>query len=315
MKTLLIILSIILITFDANANLNQYFNSQIAHDVCKEAAMQQGGRSYRFLRAIYHENDEVIYFFKKSNTYLLKLVNIQNNMVRKLSFDEAIYDIILAQNSLFILTKYRIDEYELSTLDFKNQFKIYNGNTSKYIRPYQFTLKDNLFYIAYGELGVKVYDRQTNSIINTIKPIVPNSNGHRSLVSGVQFVGNDLVMSLDNVTLGPGPNERAFEGLVLKNLVTDKEKHLKINQNMEAYHLPYLFKDKDKIYVNNLELYFTQTISNLWRRRGALKPERRHYYFGPGFLLGRALIKNDVLYGCFRQRDNFHQIKSGAHSL
>lgn len=315
MKILLILISLFIITLDAHAGLSAFFQTQKANEMCEAAAMQQGGRSYRFLRAIYEVGNEVAYLYKKRNVFQIKLINKINHSQRELSFDQAVYDIQSNANSLFVLNKYSVIEYDINSLSFLNQYTIHQGMTSKYIRPYQFVMNNNLFYVAYGELGVKIFDTQSNTVIDTYKPNVANINGHRSLISGVQVMGDDLIIALDNVTLGPGSSERAFEGLAIKNLKTNKEKILKINQRMEAYHLPYLFKDSGKLYVNNLELYFTQTTRNLWRRRGALKPERRHYRFDPGYLVGRALIKDNQLYGCFRLRDDFHTLVSGAHSL
>lgn len=311
-----IALSILLLfSFQAKADLNSYFDSPKAQNICQDSIIVQGSRSFVKLKAIYEISDEVGYLIKERNYFQLKLVNTKNSTERNLNIDQPVRDVLYENNFIYLLTDGEVYQYDLKSLDLINHYIIHYGASARYTRAYQLAKKDERFYIAYGELGVKVFDIQSLELIDLYKPILPNTGGHRSLISGVQVIGNDLVMGLDNTTLGPGSGDRAFEGLALKNLSNGKEKNLKINQRMEAYHLPYIFYDAGTIYVNNLQLYFAQSLDKLWKRRGALKPERRHFRFDPGYLIGRALIKNKQMHGCFRSRDSFNSILSGSHSL
>ncbi len=314
MKKIFLLLLIMSQVF-ASTKLDNFFMSNHAQKLCEQAQRVNGARIYRQLRAIYTNQAEIVFLYRMPNNYLLKLINLNSNTTRELEADEEIIDVIIQDQTLYALGMKSIYEFDLLNLVLLKRYKIHNAQITKYQRPYQFTLKNNLFYIAFGELGIKVFDKAQNQVSSIYKPVLDNKPGHISLVSGVTVLGDDLVSAYDNLTLGNNRGDRAFEGVVLKNLITGTEKQLRINQRAEAYHLPYMVRDGEDLYVNNLELYFAQDLERMWSRRGALKPDFRHYSFRPGHLIGKALIHDKVMYGCFRDRGDYKVMHAGIHQL
>ena len=105
----------------------------------------------------------------------------------------------------------------------------------------------------------------------------------------------------DNITYDFGDKTRAFEGMVLADQKTLKtQKIIWLNQKREALHEPSLERDGDVLYSQNLHIIFNYRIDKIEKLR-SLNPNRRLYNFNRRALIGKPMVENKTITGCFRE--------------
>lgn len=293
----------------AYSPLKQYFNSSLAHNICQESISVRGAYSKKHLKFIKASDREVFYFFKYPQHSKLVRVDLKNYKRSDLSLERPINDLLILNSEIVLLY-----DYQILVVDRISGNLIVRMNTQPHHFPRgknhkasQIKYAHGNLYIAHGLNGVMVFNYRNLSFERNINPKVKQPEAfHRSSITGIELSADRLYLSYDDVTIVR--DSKAFEGLVVYDLfLNTKLREIPVNQNQEAYYMPRLQFDRGELLVLNLDLIFRHKISDLSTDR-YMRPYQRIWKYPAGNLIGRPLINNASVYGCFIDyRNNYIQ--------
>lgn len=289
------------------ASTTDFFNSMTAKALCAEEKIN-------IIRG--DENTIAFSYMSKRESYV-KLVNLVDGNIQKLEQKDKIKDILFIQDKIFILTTKELIQYERQTGYEISRTRTLPNNLiyGKYRGARGLYLTDSSIFIAHGIYGIIELDRYSLEHLRILNPSVPQPNdAHISMVTDIEGKDGKLYATLDNVTIGPGPDERAFEGLIIYDHLNDKMiRVIPVNQRKEAYHMSTLTMLEDELIISNLHLNFRHKLSKLATDR-TMRPFQRLWRYPQGSLKGHPYITNTKIYGCF---ENFNTgvISSGSYKL
>lgn len=253
-------------------------------------------------------------YYEKGISRVLFKDKLSSN-IHELMLEDRVTDLKEYQGSFYAVVKNRV--FKISSQDFsiEDSFKTLpkNYRVQKYSEAITVNFYKDLMIISHGELGISFINLYSKKVEHLFKPEVPQPlSNHSSMVTDILILGDKLVVSFDDVTLAR--DSKAFEGIVTIDLNTLETLEITaVNQKMEAYYMPRLYKLNEKqIAINNLHLNFVHDVNRLHRSR-YMKPQRRIWKYTDGKLIGRGFIENNKLYGCF-ETPNL-KMKNGVFSF
>lgn len=293
----IVLMSILSSTLSANTDLERFFNSEIAKDLCR--------RNNNSLFSTETNGEKIIYHFQDNLQATLVQVNLKTGGESVLKIEDKIRDIEIFEDQLYILTSERLFGLDLDTFSILYSLRTLPENMSygKERVATGFHIGKNSIFIAHGEYGTAVINRTNFSDRNFINPELPHAqNGHRSKATDV--VGNDenIFIAYDNIT--NTSKNRAFEGLVIWNKKKNElSKIIPLNQKMEAFYLPEMRINKNFILMQNLHLIFKYDLKKLAGSR-TLRPSLRLWKIDNGKFTHRALRYKDYIGGCVQDNSS-----------
>lgn len=315
----LIILTGLAFSFHSFAGLTDFFNSDKAHGLCEL------GRQYNpqtqmyktYLKMVRSDDSTSAFVYKDRSTSLVKLVDLATYRVQELNLNNVVKDIVFKNDKIYILTT-----NELILIERHSGYELNRVRTLPTQLSYGkdrvalgLTLTNDSLFIAHGIYGVVELDAKTLKSKRIINPSVPQPNdAHVSMVTDVVYKEGKIYFTLDNVTMGPGRDERAFEGLVIYDVVKNKMvKTIPVNQKQEAYHMSTLTMLSNELVISNLHLNFRHKISKLMKSR-YMKPDQRIWKYPLGTLIGHPYITEGSIYGCFSNYQT-DELRAGKFSF
>lgn len=308
---LLIILFLSLTNVYAKTTLTQFFNSNEATNLCKDSQVN----NRQTLKFVKGDDFEAYFLYSKKNMSRVVIYDLSRNAKREISIEGEIQDVLINETEVFYLTKKTLYIAERFTDKLVKKMRTLPSGMShkKYATARGVYTVNNTIYIAHGEYGVVVFDREYGKYLPFINPLMPQpATSHRSLVTDVEGKDGKLYISYDNITLGS--DSRAFEGLMIWDILTSSpQKIIPINQRREAYHLSHLTIDRDELFITNLFLNFRHKLKKLERDR-VMRPMQRIWSYPAGKLVGRSLIYSQEIFGCF-YNPNSNKNSAGSMKL
>jgi len=297
------------------SNLDQFFHSTQANQLCQNAVIVNGNIIKNKLKFIQADEKEAFFVFKERNTMKVVIVDLVTKKERSLYFEDKLVSIHLNENEVIFLSQRKMTLLSRHTdqmilqVDTLPRHLAYGKNAN----ASALNIDENYIYIAHGLNGVIIFDKNNYQFVKQIKPVVTQPEAfHRSSITGLAVKGDDLYMAFDDVTLVR--NSKAFEGIVVYDLEEDrKTKEVPVNQLQEGYYKPRLIINQDELIVSNLNLFYRHKLKKLGKRR-YLKPFQRMWKYPAGGLIGQALVKNQSIYGCFLEESTMNK-SAGAVKL
>jgi len=293
---LTILVGITSINVFAKNKIETFFQSNLAQGLCEET-MVSNKRTLQFING---DDSEIAYIYSDRINSLLKLVDINSNLIREFEFKGSIQDIILLRNEFYVLTETEL--YKMNREFGYEEVRIRTiPSHLRYGRSYNargLFISDTKIYLAHGIHGVVEIDKQTNKILRVFKPTVPQPMAELiSTVTDIEGRDGKLYLSYDDISLVR--NGKAFEGILIYSLALDSiEKIVPVNQRKEAYYLSNLVMLKDRFVVTNLHLNYVHDLKKLNSDR-FMSPSKRLWKYSLGKIIGRAFINEEAINGCF----------------
>lgn len=316
MKFLPLILIGALSSFSAFAtNLETIFESDAMNKVCQKTARFTATGSIGFMR-VSNADDKFIYLGLRSpNGWEVLIINRADMSEKSFKMESKVQNIQINNDEVLITTNdelYVVNKNDHSLI-FKTRTLPAGTNSAKNARPYGVHKYKNVYYIAHGKYGVVPFDANKMKHLPAIMPIVPQpASQMTSMATDIVGIEEQVYIAFDNLSLHS--RGRAFEGVMIFNLDTAaEEKIIPVKQSLEAYHMPNLTIDDDELIVTNYNLNFRHKLSSLTRAK-YMKPLKRIWKYPLGNLVGRGIIKDKKIYGCFKDL-NKKTISSGWMSL
>lgn len=301
MKYLMLFLFVTNFNTFASYELDQFFKGPKGSDICQDARDVNGNMMKTYLQFIKADNKEVYFVFYRNRTSVVSINDLNTSNEYLMSFEqEKVVDILIEQDRILFLTPTKF-----VVVDRQSRNKIFESATlPSYLSYGRNALATGVkrvgdrLYVSHGIHGVTRYDAHNLGYLGLVKPKVTQPQPfHISAVTGLEIHNNILYMAMDDVTLVT--DSKAFEGLVLYDLKSKSfVREIPVNQRREAYYKPRLYIEGDELFVTNLNLIFRHRINQVYTDR-YMNPYYRIWKYPNGELVGRSLILNEKVYGCF----------------
>lgn len=314
MRFLLVILLGSLSSFSSIAsNLESIFESEAMNLVCQKTARFTSRGSLEMLKVV-NADEKFIYFaLRGANNGELLIVNQADMSQKSIKFENKIQNIQIVNEEILLLTTnelFVINKNDHSLI-LKTPTLPLGMSSARYSRPYGVYKYKNIYYIAHGKFGIIPFDSTQMKHLPAIIPVAPQPIPQMiSIVTDIVGINEEVYLGFDNLSLHS--SKRAFEGVMIFNLETMQEER-SIPLKKEAYHMPNLTIDNEELVVSNFNLNFRHKLSSL-KRDKYMKPVKRIWKYPLGSLIGRGIIKDKKIYGCFKNRSQ-KLISSGWMSL
>lgn len=305
MKLIIFTLCILGLSLNSFANLETYFDSAQMNSMCQHAAVFNGGEgSGRDLAKIINASDKYVYMgLSADGDGRVIIKNRSTHEETMIDFDSSVKNIQIQSNEVLITTSDELlvlNKSDNTTLlkikTLPSHISISKNGTA--FGAYKYS---GVYYIAHGKLGVIPFDTASMTHLPAIESnIVQRDERMISMVTGIAGVKNKLYLAYDDLTLSR--RSKAFEGILIFDLDTMRKiKTVSVKQALEAYYLPSLTIDGDELIVSNFNLNFRHNLKKLMRAR-YMKPIKRIWKYTKGDLIGKGLIKDLNIYGCFKNK-------------
>ncbi|OUR95487.1 hypothetical protein A9Q84_16775 [Halobacteriovorax marinus] len=289
-------LVLILLTFSQYSIAATYLEK-----LCKDAIITIDGRSSQNLIKLYEGSSTFIFGkTRKNGNFITKLDNDEIKTLDQL--DLKIHDLkesgdklyALSNNSILVLDKLSLNELTI--------FKTSKDNISlKHQRASEIEIIQDKIFIAHGSLGLIVLNKKTGEMVDHNEYSLPHKKGHISRATGLAIWEDKILLAYDNVTYNYGSKKRAFEGLLVADLITlEKIKTTSINTRREALHEPSLDFVDGKLFSQNLHLIFEYDLNKLLKAK-YFWPMKRRWFFDGHEIIGKPLLSNGKIRSCFKK--------------
>ena len=271
--------------------------------LCEKSLRYQNGQTVSDKIELFKGNENNYAIGKKQGTgYFLDITNKSNELTFSSSEKMLPKDLKEYEGKIYILFADRIQVRDSINYNLLHEFATLKSPiANKYQAAWEIEILDDKIYMAHGSEHLVILNRATGKIIDKKKFDVQKKPSHRSILSGIEVYQNKIYMMFDNITYDFGDKTRAFEGMVLADQKTLKtQKIIWLNQKREALHEPSLERDGDVLYSQNLHIIFNYRIDKIEKLR-SLNPNRRLYNFNRRALIGKPMVENKTITGCFRE--------------
>lgn len=296
-------------------SLESFFNSSTAQKACDLNSKLVNGIRKTKLDFVKYINNDVFFIYNLKNSSRVFQYSLDGNLVSDYQFEGFVTNISRNNDKLLFITKKEIFVVNSSNMRFEKRIRTlpvnYSFEKSGYARGLY--VHGQFYYIAHGVKGVAVYDYIHDKHVGFLDIDIKQPHDfHKSMATDITGLDNTIYISYDDVTLSR--KSKAFEGILKFDLIKSKlDKTYYVNQKQEAYYMTNLHLEDSHLYVSNLHLNFVHSLKKINRSR-FLRPQKRVWKYEPGKLIGRGIINNQKIYGCFIN-SNLTKIISGSSKL
>ena len=239
---------------------------------------------------------------KVNNGYFVDITNKDNELITSTKEQMLPKDLKEHDSKIYILFADRIQVRDALNYNLITEFPtVKSPITDKYQAAWELSIVEDKIFVAHGSRHLVIINRLNGKILDQKKYDVQKKASHRSMLTGIEIYQNKIYMMFDNITYDFGDKTRAFEGMVLaKQNDLKAQKVIWLNQNKEALHEPGLERDGEILYSQNLHIIFNYRIDRIEKLR-TLRPNRRLYNFNRRALVGKPMVSNKTIEGCFRE--------------
>jgi hypothetical protein len=313
MKSFLILLLPLCFDAFAGENLLTFFNSSQANRICQQAVVTTQNTQRTYLRFIQGDEREAFFVFYKNRMSTVLIANLASGVEKEIKFEGKLVDIAIKNDEIYYLTQedlFIVDRIKNKLIERVSTLPAGHKYTEDAYARGLF-VRGTKVYFAHGTYGVSVYDRAQAQHLDFITPVVPQpASNHISMVADIEGKEGKLYLVYDDVTLAK--KSKAFEGIIIWNLDQARiHRTIKVNQLVEGYYKSNLTMLRDEIMITNLSLNYRHKLSKLEGDR-LMKPQQRIWKYPKGGVIGRALIKEETLYGCFNDYANLGLVSAGS---
>ncbi len=274
--------------------------SSYMHSLCSDAYVD--GKATNNITIKEGQVNNYIFGKDRSDGYFFDIVQ-NDQLVERMQTQFLPLDTIEDNGYIYTLYSNQIIVKDANNLNVVMKMKTTkNPITNKHQAASEIHIEGNNIYIAHGSLHLVIMDKKSGLTINQVKYDIQKKKSHISRLTGLEVHNNKIYMMYDNVTYDFGDQTRAFEGMLIVDKTSLKPiKQIWIKQSQEALHEPTLNRDGNTLYSQNLHLIFNYNIDKLERLR-TLRPNRRLYNFDNLKLIGKPIVKDRKISGCFKKR-------------
>jgi hypothetical protein len=299
----------------ANTNLDSFFKSNEAKDMCLKSSHSNGRVRRTSIKFLKHDEQSLYYASSLDGFSRVIEYAYDGSITKEYTFEGSITDIAFYNDEVIFLLRenmYVVNKFT-KKLIFRTNTLPAGLNYSKYGNANGVYVYKDIYYIAHGKHGIIPFDKKLNKHLPAVVLNIPQPQvGHKSMITDIVGGGSKVYFTLDDLTLSH--RSKAFEGLMIYDLDTQSTlKTIPVNQGLEAYYMSNLSLNNDELVITNLHLNFIHKFSKLERSR-YMKPQRRIWKYSNGKLLGRAIISGKKLYGCFLD-ESANKLSAGIESL